>query len=68
MLDGDLLKRMIELKQRLTDLTSRENKITYYDNNDDYSSDSDMEVVPQTSADDLLVQCLAQSDDNYVSI
>jgi len=59
------LKRTIELKRRLTDLTIRENKITYYEDGDDSSSDSDMEeVLPQSSADDLLAQCLAKSDNN----
>lgn len=57
--DRDLLKRMIELKRRLTDLTSRENKITYYENDSDCSDDSDMEEVRPSSADDLLVRCLA---------
>ncbi|XP_025409474.1 UV-stimulated scaffold protein A-like isoform X2 [Sipha flava] len=54
----NLLKRTIELKQRLTDLMIRENKITYYEDDDECSSDSDMEVVPAVSADDLLLaQC-----------
>lgn len=63
------MKRTIELKQRLTELTDRENRITYYeDDDDDCSSDSDMEVVPQSSVDDLLVlQCLAKTTDNDVS-
>jgi hypothetical protein len=56
--DENLLKRTIELKQRLTDLMIRENKITYYEDDDECSSDSDMEVVPAVSADDLLLaQC-----------
>ncbi|CAI6367465.1 unnamed protein product [Macrosiphum euphorbiae] len=63
--NGELLKRTIELKRSLTDLTSRENKITYYEDDDDCSSDSDMEeVLPQSSADDLLAQCLAKPDNN----
>lgn len=67
--DEDLLKRLIELRQRLSILISRENKITYYDD-DDCSSESDMEEVPPSScvADDLLVQCLAtKSNDNDVT-
>lgn len=72
MLDGDLLKRTIELKRRLTDLTSRENKIVYYeDGDDDCSDDSDMEEVPPSTADDLLLaRCVAtttaESIDNQV--
>lgn len=59
-LDGDLLKRTIELKRRLTDLTSRENKIAYYEDGDDCSDDSDMEEVPPSTADDLLLaRCVA---------
>lgn len=66
-IDGELLKRTIELKRRLTDLMSRENKIMYYEDGDDSSSDSDMEeVLPQSSADDLLAQCLTKSDSNNV--
>ncbi|KAL4143742.1 hypothetical protein QTP88_006036 [Uroleucon formosanum] len=63
--NGELLKRTIELKRRLTDLTSLENKISYYEDDDDCSSESDMEeVLPQSSADDLLAQCLAKPDNN----
>lgn len=64
--NGELLKRAIELKQDLTDLMSRENKITYYgDSDDDCSSESDMEeVLPKSCADDLLAQCLAKTDNN----
>ncbi|CAH1724240.1 unnamed protein product [Aphis gossypii] len=64
--NGELLKRAIELKQHLTDLMSRENKITYYgDSDDDCSSESDMEeVLPKSCADDLLAQCLAKTDNN----
>lgn len=64
-IDGELLKRTIELKRRLTDLMTRENKIMYYEDGDDISSDSDMEeILPQSSADDLLAQYLAESDNN----
>lgn len=64
---GDLLRRTIELKQRLTDLTSRENKITYYEDDGEWSSDSDMEEVPPSyGADDLLARCLTKSDDNVI--
>lgn len=72
--DGNLLKRTIEIKRRLTDVTNRENKITYYEDDDDCSSESDMEEVPSTvSADDLLARCLlpttaTQSANNDVSI
>ncbi|XP_022182418.1 UV-stimulated scaffold protein A-like isoform X2 [Myzus persicae] len=63
--NGELLKRTIELKRRLTDLAVRENKITYYEDDNDCSSDSDMEeVLPQSSADHLLAQCLAKPDNN----
>ncbi|KAL5241831.1 hypothetical protein ACI65C_009241 [Semiaphis heraclei] len=63
--NGELLKRTIELKRRLTDLMTRENKIMYYEDGDDISSDSDMEeILPQSSADDLLAQYLAESDNN----
>lgn len=54
------MKRIIDLKQRLTDLTYRENKIQYYEDGDDCSSDSDMEEVPPSTADDLLAQCLVK--------
>jgi len=62
--NGDLLKRTIALKQCLTDLLIRENKITYYENGDDCSDDSDMEEVLPSSADDLLVRCLAPTATN----
>ncbi|XP_025205576.1 UV-stimulated scaffold protein A-like [Melanaphis sacchari] len=63
--NGELLKRVIELKRHLTDLISRENKITYYGDSDDCSSESDMEeVLPKSYADDLLAQCLAKTDNN----
>jgi len=69
LIDGELLKRAIELKQHLTDLMSRENKITYYgDSDDDCSSESDMEeVLPKSCADDLLAQCLAKTDNNVLT-
>jgi len=69
--DGDLLKRTIEIKRRLTDLMDRENKITYREDGDDSDSDdSDMEEVPPAteSADDLLALALSTAKSDRCSV
>lgn len=47
----------------------RENKITYYEDGDDFSDDSDMEEVSPIaeSADDLLARCLLSTKSDNCS-
>ncbi|XP_050435748.1 UV-stimulated scaffold protein A-like isoform X2 [Adelges cooleyi] len=60
--DG-LLRKIIELKQYLSHLMDRENRITYYEEENDSDDDSDMEEVlpPACSADELLAQRISNS-------